>query len=194
MTQQEIATLKQDIVFHCILRGFPLTMHTTWGLFSPKNIDEGTTLLLEKIELSDDATVLDLGCGYGPIGLTMARLAPRGKIHMVDTNVVAISYARKNTKINNIPHCSIYLSNGFQYVGDTQFDAIVSNLPAKIGKELFWILLSDAKKHLKHGGKLYIVTITGLREFIKRNMTEQFGNYEKIGQNKTYTAAVAVRK
>lgn len=194
MTEKEIHQLKQDIVLKTDIRGFPFTFHTTWGLFSPKELDPGTQLLLNTVETTPNAKVLDLGCGYGPIGLTMAKLAPSGKIHMVDTNVVAISYARKNAKINNISHCSIYLSNGFQYVEENTFDTIVSNLPAKIGKELFWILLHDAKKHLKTGGKFYFVTISGLREFIKRNVTESFGNYEKLGQNKNYTVGVCVKQ
>lgn len=205
MTEKEIKKLKEDIVFQAALRDIPLTFHSTWGLFSPKEIDEGTELLIKHLNLDQSKAdnplaetqslkILDLGCGYGAIGLTLAKLAPKGKIHMVDSNVVAVSYARKNAGINKCNHCHIYLSNGFQHVEAYDFDIIVSNLPAKIGKELFWIMLHDAKKHLKPGGTFYVVTISGLKEFIKRNFTEVFGNYEKLGQNKTYTVAMAVKK
>lgn len=61
-----------------------------------------------------------------------------------------------------------------------------------VGKELLWIIFLDSKKHLKPGGKFYVVTISGLKEFIKRNFKEVFGNYEKLGQNKTHTVALAI--
>ena len=193
MTNQEISQLKKDLIFETTLRELPFTFHTTWGLFSPKEVDEGTLLLLKYIEATEDAKILDLGCGYGAIGLTLGKLASHGNMHMVDKDFVAVGYARKNAKINQVNHCHIYLSNGFSNVEADEFDIIVSNLPAKVGKEMFLIMLHDAKKHLKKGGKFYVVTISGLREFIKRNFQEVFGNYEKLGQNKTYTVAVTVK-
>src|SRR5260221_7090012 len=175
MTEKEIRTLKEDIVFQTELSGFPLVFHTTYGLFSPKEIDEGTLLLLKHLEIKPDDKTLDVGCGYGPIGLTMAKLAPKARTYMVDNNFVAVNFAKKNTSINNILNTRIYLSNGFSTMQERDFDVIASNLPAKIGKELFWILLHDAKQYLKPGGKFYVVTISGLREFIKRNLMETFG-------------------
>lgn len=191
MTERELQKLKEDIVIETALRDFPFTFITTWGIFSPKAIDEGTELLIKHLDVKPEDKVLDLGCGYGPVGLTMAKLAPQGKIHMIDTNIVAINYARKNARANQCNHCHIYLSNGFQQVETKEFDVIASNLPAKINKELFLILLHDAKRHLKPGGKLYVVTISGLKEFIKRNFQEIFGNYEKLAQNKGYIVAMA---
>lgn len=193
MTEKEIRKLKEDIVFETNLRDFPIVFHTTYGLFSPKEIDEGTLLLLKHLEIKPEDKTLDLGCGYGPIGLTMAKLAPHGRTHMTDNNFTAVNFAKKNTSLNHIVNTRIYLSNGFNTIDENNFDVIASNLPAKIGKELFWIFLHDAKEHLKPGGKLYVVTISGLREFIKRNFLETFGNYEKLAQGKTYTVAVATK-
>lgn len=193
MTEREIKHLKEDIIFKTELRGMPFAFHTTWGLFSPKEIDEGTLLLLKHINVTDAAKILDLGCGYGAIGLTLSRLAPHGKVHMVDKDFVAVGYSRKNAKANAINHCSIYLSNGFSHVESNGFDVIASNLPAKVGKEMFEIMLYDAKKRLKKNGSLYVVTISGLKEFIKRNFMEVFGNYEKLAQGKTYTVARAIK-
>lgn len=168
-----------------------MTFYSTWGLFSPKEIDEGSALLIKNVDVGESDQILDIGCGYGSIGLTLAKLAPHGKIHLIDKDFVAIDYTKKNAHINHIDNCEIYLSNGFSHVPDIQFDTIVSNLPAKVGKEFFWILLENSKKHLKPGGKIYVVTISGLRKFIKRNFIEFFGNYEKIDHNKTYTVAMA---
>lgn len=192
---RDFASLRQDIRFETVLCGAPITFHSTWGLFSPTAIDEGSRLLLDQIEVKETDTILDVGCGYGAIGLPLARQALKGSVHLIDNNFTAVEYAKKNAALNGITNCEMYLSNGLSQVPkDMQFDVIVSNLPAKVGKEFFWILLEDAKLHLKPGGSLYVVVISGLKEYIKRNFTEVFGNYEKIKQSKSYTIARAVRK
>ena len=187
--------LKQDLIFGATLAGVPLTFHTTWGLFSPKQIDEGTGLLIDQLEIAPTTRALDLGCGYGPLGLTIAKLAPQGSVDLVDKDFIAVDYANKNAQINHLTNATAYLSNGFDQVppGRT-YDVIVSNLPAKIGGELLSIFLHDAHAHLNPGGKLYVVTISGLKDYMKRNLTEVFGNYDKLKQSKTYTAALAVKR
>lgn len=192
MESKDVQKLKEDIVFHANLCGSDLTFHSTWGLFSPREIDEGTRLLLEHVAAGPDDAILDLGCGYGAMGVSLARGAPGRAVHMVDADFVAIEYAKKNAKINGVGNCEIYLSNGFSNVPeDAKFDLVASNLPAKVGRELLWILLNDAKVRLKPGGKIYVVTISGLREFIKKNFQEVFGSYEKVKQGRAYTVAKA---
>lgn len=185
--------LKKDICFKKYLRGYEFEFCTTWGLFSPEKIDEGTEFLINHLEIKPGDLSLDLGCGYGAIGLAAAKLSPQGKVHLVDKDYVAVEYSKKNARLNNINNCEIYLSNAFDCVPAVKFDNIISNLPAKVSKELFWIMFLEAKEHLKKGGKFYVVTISGLKEFIKRNFKEIFGNYEKLGQSKTYTTALAVK-
>lgn len=188
-----IEGLRQDIEFDVTLCNQPLHFHTTWGLFSPREIDEGTFLLLKHIEIADDADCFDLGCGYGPLGITLAKLAPNGRTLMADKDFIAVEYANKNIQANHLGNAEAILSNAFNHVGDRQFDCIVSNIPAKVGKELLQLILHDAKAHLKPGGQLYVVTITGLRQFMKRHMEEIFGNYKKLKQGKNYTVARATR-
>jgi len=77
LTDKEVKQLREDIVFNETLKDIPFVFHTTWGLFSPRNIDEGTLLLLKYLDISANDDCLDLGCGYGPLGLTMAKLAPK---------------------------------------------------------------------------------------------------------------------
>ena len=168
--------------------------HSTWGLFSPREIDAGSRLLIRYMQVNETDICLDLGCGYGPIGLTMARLAPQGKVYMVDRDFVAVEYARKNAELNGVTNCEALLSNAFSHIpDDLQFDVIASNLPAHVGKELLYLILSDAKRHLKKDGRLYVVTIAGIRAFIKRNFVEVFGNYKKVKQGQNYTVALAVK-
>jgi 16S rRNA G1207 methylase RsmC len=192
-TQAYLDKLRRDIVFSDTLRGQAFAFHTTWGLFSPKGIDEGSRLLLDHLEIKEDDDTLDLGCGYGPLGLTMARLAPRGTSVLVDKDFVAVEYSRRNAELNGIHNAEIFLSNGFDQVGERRFDLIVSNLPAKTGKELYYLYFYDALARLNPGGSIYVVTISGLRKFIAKAFQEVFGNYEKLKQGKTYTVARAVK-
>jgi len=185
---------KQDIVFSTELKGQQLRFHSTWGLFSPERIDEGSRLLLDYVDVRETATTLDIGCGYGPIGIALARRSPRGRVHMVDKDFVAVEYAKKNIETNNVDNCEAYLSNGFSHVPPILFDNVVSNLPAKVSNELFYILFHDAKRHLKPGGTIYVVTITGLREYIKRSFKDIFGNYDKLKQGQKYTVTMATRQ
>ena len=171
-----------------------LEFYTTWGLFSPRQIDDGSRMLLEFLDLSPSDHCLDLGCGYGVLGLCLAKMAPDGHILLVDKDFVAVEYAEKNRLHNRIENASCILSNGFNQVPAQQFDVIVSNIPAKVGKEMLYIYLFDALKYLKPGGSFYIVTITGLRQFFKRGFSEVFGHYEKIKQGKTYTVARGIKQ
>jgi 16S rRNA (guanine1207-N2)-methyltransferase len=186
--------LKRDIVFETTLRGRRMTFHSTWGLFSPRSVDDGSFLLLKHLDLRDSDVTLDLGCGYGAIGLAVAADCPGGSVHLVDKDFVAVDYAAKNARANGLSNCRAYLSNAFGAVGDVRFDNILSNLPANVGKEMLYIILHDAWEHLKPGGQLVVVTIAGLRRFIQRNFEEVFGNYEKLKQGGTHAVARAVKQ
>lgn len=190
----DIEKIREDIVFQQYLRGVEFTFHSTWGLFSPRGIDAGSGLLIRYMQINETDVCLDLGCGYGAIGLTMARLAAQGEVYMVDRDFIAIEYAEKNAELNGLTNCKAFLSNAFSHIpDDLKFDVIASNLPAHVGKELLYLMLSDAKRHLKKDGRLYVVTIAGIRAFIKRNFVEVFGNYKKIKQGKAYTVALAIK-
>ena len=184
--------LRNDIRFETELCGHKLTFLSTWGIFSPREIDDGTDLLLKYLEINPTDDCFDLGCGYGPVGLAMAKLAPLGQTLMVDKDFMAVEYANRNAALNKLPNAKAMLSNGFQHIAkDVRFDVIASNIPAKVGKEMMSILLHDMKHHLKPGGRIYLVTINGLREYMKRNLKETFGNFDKLKQGQSYTVSYA---
>lgn len=193
LTKDEVKKLREDIVFSETLKGIPFVFHSTWGIFSPRNIDEGTLMLLKYLDIKNDDDCLDLGCGYGPLGLTMAKLAPEGKTTLVDKDFKAVEYSNKNAELNQVNNAEALLSNGFDQIHDRKFNIIVSNIPAKVGNEMLSIFLYDAYQQLKPGGKFYVVTITGLRKYMERNFKEVFGNYKKLKQGPQYTVAVAVK-
>lgn len=194
-TQDYLAEIRKDIRFSAALDGVELQFRTTWGLFSPREIDAGTKLLLRYLDLPPNGECLDLGCGYGPIGLAMAKKAPQGEVLLVDKDFVAIEYVNKNLALNRISNAQALLSNGFDQIpAARQFDVIVSNIPAKVGKELLTLWLHDAHQRLKPDGKIYMVTINGLRQFMKRYLNDVFGNYKKLKQGAHYTIAVSQKQ
>jgi 16S rRNA (guanine1207-N2)-methyltransferase len=189
-----IDQLREDIEFDVTLRDRTFHLHSTWGLFSPREVDIGTHLLLDRIEVKPTDDCLDIGCGYGPIGLTLARLAPEGQTLLVDKDFVAVEFAQKNAKTNAIDNVEVLLSNGLaQIPPDRKFDLVATNLPAKIGNELTTLIVADSWARLRPGGRLYLVTLSGMRKFIQRVVQQQCGTYEKVKQGGIYTLHRAVK-
>ncbi len=192
LDDKQLEQYRQDIQFTATLSGHPFSFKSTWGIFSPREIDAGTHLLMKHIKIKPTDDCFDLGCGYGPIGLTMAKIAHKGKTLLVDKDFMAIEYSNKNARLNNLDNAKAFLSNGFQHVdANLRFDVVASNVPAKVGKEMMSLMLHDAYQYLKADGKIYLVTVNGLRQYMKRNLKEIFGNYKKVKQGKTYTVHMA---
>jgi 16S rRNA G1207 methylase RsmC len=193
-TRQDIPQLKKDLSIQATLLGHDLTLKTRWGVFSPRAIDDGTLLLMKYLDIDECDKCLDLGCGYGPIGLSVAKSCPQGEVHMVDKDFVAVELSNNNAKLNHIDNAKAYLSDAFLSVNkDNYFDQIISNVPAKVGREQLSIILYDAYDALKPGGKITFVTINGLRHFIKDNFKSVFGNYKKLKQGQKYTISQAIK-
>ena len=194
-TESYFARLREDLVINDTLKGEPFTFKTTWGLFSPKSIDNGTRLLIDHLDIRADEQALDLGCGYGPLGLTIARHASEGRCTMVDKDFVAIEYAKKNAEINHLSNVDIFLSDGCNHLKpNSSFSLVVTNLPAKTSKEHYYLFFYDAYQRMQPGARFYVVVITGLRKFIAKSFMEIFGNHTKIKQGQTYTVAMATKE
>lgn len=144
-------------------------------LFSSQVVDNGTqrllrTLLFEKIDSFEKA--LDLGCGYGPIGIVLKKICPQSEVHMVDRDALALVYAKANVEFNNVnDKVSVYGSLGYDEVLGTDFDLIVSNIPAKVGEHVLTHIVKDARYHLKRNGKAIIVVIDAIDEYIHKELT-----------------------
>lgn len=192
--KKDIAALKKDLSIKANVLDNTLHFKTRWGVFSPKSIDEGTLLLLNYISVNNSDICLDLGCGYGVIGIAAAKHCTNGSVHMVDKDFVAIELSRINAKLNDINNTNIYLSDALTNINDgVKFNQIFSNIPAKVGREQLSIILYDCFDYLQNGGSVTFVSINGLRDFIKKNFKLVFGNYEKLKQGAKYTVARAVK-
>ena len=192
--RQDVPKLKQDLLIESNLMGHKLNLKTRWGVFSPRAIDDGTVMFMKYLDIAEDDKCLDLGCGYGPIGLSVAKSCPQGEVHMVDKDFVAVELSNINAQLNHINNAQAYLSDAFSAVGkQNYFDQVLSNVPAKVGREQLSIILYDAYDALKPGGTITFVTINGLRHFIKDNFKSVFGNYKKLKQGQKYTIAQAIK-
>lgn len=128
------------------------------GVFSKKGIDFGSRLLIESIEIGNAKKILDLGCGYGPIGIMTASLHPTCQVYMVDVNEQAVELAKQNAKRNYVTdNTNIFTSNGFQKLQNHQFDLVLCNPPIRAGKSIVYSLFAEAKNHLNPGGRFCIV-------------------------------------
>lgn len=186
---------RQDIQFTQEVLGKPFHFTSTWGIFSPEKLDEGSLMLLDYIDFKQDDSSIDLGCGYGVLGMTAARECPNGQHILIDKDFVAVEYAKLNCQKNGLTNTHVQLSNGFYHVDkDKKFSLVMSNLPAKASKEQHYLYLLDAYERMEVGGRFYVVTINGLRDFMKRSFNEVFGNADKIKQGKTYTVTLAVKE
>ncbi|MCL2528548.1 MAG: methyltransferase [Defluviitaleaceae bacterium] len=143
------------------------------GLFSCTKVDEASIILMENLPPLS-GTLLDLGCGYGPIGIVLGKTYPL-EVTMSDVNRIALDYARKNARRNGVTAQVIH-SDGFESL-PYKYDNIVLNPPIHTGKEVVNNLYAGAAKHLTPEGALYIVihkkhgaesTIKTLREIFKK--------------------------
>ncbi len=186
-----MTNIPRETSYNINIKENDFTFKTTWGLFSPKELDEGAKLIIENIRELKDEDILDIGCGYGPIGIILAKIYPEINVDMVDKDMVAIEYAIKNSKLNGVKNIKSFLSNTFSNIpADKRYDIIVSNLPAKAGKEFLTLLFEDAKRYLKTGGIMYLSTINGIRKYVQRLLEEEYGNYEKIEQGRGHTVGL----
>lgn len=155
-------------------RGHNLDFKVAQQLFSSQVIDHGTqrllrTFIFEKIDTYNQ--VLDLGCGYGPIGIALKSFCPNSIVHMVDIDSLAIDYSRQNANLNNFNDIKTYASLGYDDVIDTDFDLIVSNIPAKIGEKALSHVLKDAQFYLKPKGRVAVVVIDAIAGYVTRELT-----------------------
>lgn len=133
----------------------PFQFMTDYGVFSKKGLDFGTRSLLETIDVSKiQGKVLDFGCGYGPIGIYIAKTT-NSEVHMIDINRRVLGLARKNVSLNHV-NVNIYESNIYENVKE-KFDFIISNPPIRVGKEILYKILFQAKDYLNINGELWIV-------------------------------------
>lgn len=164
--------------------GLTLTFETDAGVFSKNELDPGSKLLIESMGALS-GRVLDLGCGWGPVGTFLSLANPQAQLVMSDVNARALDLARRNLK-NNGAAAEVVESDGFESIEGT-FDHVVTNPPIRAGKALIYGLFDTAHERLRDGGALTIVIRKqqGAPSALK-HLQETFGNAEVIAKGGGY--------
>ena len=162
----------------------PFVFLTDAGVFSKKMVDYGSRVLLDALVLESGKTLLDVGCGYGPLGLTLGKVFGVEPT-LIDINSRAVELAEKNAEKNGVA-AKIFQSDLYEKVNE-QYDYIVSNPPIRAGKAVVHEVIQGAFWHLKAGGRLTIVIQKKQgAPSAKTKMEEVFGNCTIIKKDKGY--------
>ncbi len=137
-------------------RGKTLRFTTDAGVFSRGELDAGTRLLLDALPEEMGGSILDLGCGWGPIGISVKAVRPEAEITLADVNLRALEWAEKNAARNGA-RVVCEESDGFGALGGRVFDAVITNPPIRAGKQVIYRLFREAYEHLSPGGSLFLV-------------------------------------
>ncbi len=148
--------------------GLSLEFRVSQTLFSSHAVDAGTQLLLRTLHGTGRRfeKVLDLGCGYGPIGVALKALNPGAALHMVDRDALAVGYASQNALLNGIDDALAYPSLGFDDIRDRDFDLVAANIPGKAGEQVIASWLTDAPLFLRDQGQVGVVVVSPLEPFV----------------------------
>lgn len=179
------------------LKGKSFQFVTDSGVFSRETVDFGSRVLIDTFnweELPAEGKILDVGCGYGPIGLAIA-FASQRFVEMVDINFRAVELAQGNANRNGIEQVDIHQSNIYEAVHEETYAAIVSNPPIRAGKKVVHEILTEAYPRLKSGGTLTIVIQKKQgAPSAKNKMVETFGNAEIVHKEKGYYIIKSIKE
>lgn len=174
------------------LLGDKFSFLTDSGVFSKKMIDFGSQLLLNNLHFSEGDTLLDVGCGYGPLGLALAKVQGV-KATMVDINNRALDLAKQNAEKNDV-EATIFSSNIYESVSG-YFDHVISNPPIRAGKQVVHTIIEESKNYLLEDGDLTIVIQKKQgAPSAKAKMEEVFGNVEVVKKDKGYYILRSVKE
>ena len=137
-------------------RGHALRFETDSGVFSKTELDRGTQILLDALPEAMSGDVLDMGCGWGAIGISLAIAFSDVRVCMTDINERACLLSRKNAERARV-QAEVLQSDGWEMLSERLFDHIVQNPPIRAGKAVIYAMFSEAAKHLKPGGILWLV-------------------------------------
>lgn len=185
----------ENISFEINIRDRHLRFISDSGVFSKNYLDRGTEILIQNAPIKDGLKILDLGCGYGPIGITAAKINKTGHIDMVDINKRAVELAHRNAALNNVGNVSFYTGDGYGPINENKYDLILTNPPIRAGKKVIYGFIRDALTHLESNGKICVVIKTrqGAKS-MKSFMEQTFGNVETAAIESGYRVLSSTKK
>ena len=164
-------------IIHTYLRGKSFKFLTASGVFSKKRLDLGTRVLIESMILPEEGLVLDIGCGYGAVGIAAATFNPKLHVIMVDVNERAVWLAKQNLELNNVTNAEVRKGYLYKPVENKLFNCILSNPPVSAGMPTVKAIIAEAPNHMAAKATFQMVVrskIWGKR--LRTIFEENFGN------------------
>jgi 16S rRNA (guanine1207-N2)-methyltransferase len=177
------------------LRGRPFEFLTASGIFSKRRLDLGTRLLVESMVLPKEGRVLDIGCGYGAVGIAAAIFNPRLQVTLVDVNARAVRLARQNIEKNCAHNAEVKRGNLYESVKDLVFDCILSNPPVSAGMETVKAMICQASGNMTHEATFQMVVrskVGGKR--LQMIFKDAFGNVTVLARESGYRVLKSEKK
>ena len=176
------------------LKNIQFEFYTGSGVFSSKKVDKGTILLIEKAIIKPNWKILDLGCGYGPVGISIAKSFPGAKVLMTDVNSRAVKLAKMSIELNKTTNAEAKYSDKFEKI-DQKFNTILFNPPQTAGKQLCFNMITQSKDHLEKNGLLQLVARhnKGGKDLSKK-MDEVFNNVKETAKGSGYRIYVSKKE
>lgn len=171
-------------MIECTINGIRLKMYTKGSLFSPNFVDKGTLTMLSKVEFQPGQKILDLGCGYGVIGIYAAHFSGAENVTMVDSDPIAIESAKKNAIYHDLGAIHIFQSDGLNNIMERDFDLILSNPPYHADFHVPKNFIESGFHHLKYEG--HMVMVTKRYQWYKNKLQSVFGGVKVIEENGYY--------
>lgn len=178
-------------MFFAKIKDIDLKFETEPSIFSPKFIDHGTLAMLSVVEFLPSDKVLDLGCGYGVVGILAAKLVGEENVFMCDISERAVEYAKINAALNGVPNIKISLSDGYKNIAEGDFTLILSNPPYHVDFSVPKNFIEVGFRKLVVGGKL--VMVTKRLDWYKNKLTSVFGGV-KVQEFDGYYVFVAEKR
>ena len=170
------------------LKNHTFRFKTDSGVFSKKEVDFGSRVLIEAFEApKTEGPILDVGCGYGPIGLSIAKVQPNRTIHMIDVNQRALELAKENAKANGVGNVRIYESDRLDGVKEMGFAAIITNPPIRAGKKVVHDIFTQSYELLAANGEIWVVIQKKQgAPSAQKKLEELFAEVEIVEKSKGY--------
>jgi 16S rRNA G1207 methylase RsmC len=177
------------------LRGRLFEFVTASGVFSKDRIDLGTRLLIESMILPKEGNILDIGCGYGAVGVVAALCNQHLNVFMVDVNIRAVRLARRNAEINNANNIVTKRGNLYEPINGLIFDCVLSNPPVSAGMLTVRAIIDGAPAHMRKGALFQMVVKSKVGgERLCRILDDSFGNVEVLARESGYRVLVSKKR
>jgi len=177
------------------LRGKPFEFLTAASVFSKKQVDIGTRLLIEAMRLPEAGAVLDVGCGYGAVGIVAAASDPRLQVVMTDVNMRAVQLAKQNIEINKVHNAEARCGYLYEPVKDVVFNCVLSNPPVSAGMETVKAIITEAPKVMKNEATFQMVIRSKIgAKTLPALFNETFGNCTVLARKSGYRVLMAEKQ